>query len=174
MNDDEQLRYPVGKFQPKESYTAEEIKTFIKAIEQLPQKVADISEHLTQQQLDTPYRPEGWTLRQVLHHLADSHMNAYIRLKWTLTEDNPLIKAYDEKAWAETAETQTAPAISVALLKTLHTKWAALLNTLTPEQMQRSFVHPDTKKEITLVRQLATYAWHGEHHMAHINSVVKP
>lgn len=174
MNNDEQLRYPIGKFQPKESYSAEEIKTFINAIEALPAKVDAISMKLTQQQLDTPYRPEGWTLRQVLHHLADSHMNAFVRLKWTLTEDNPLIKAYDEKAWAETAEVKTDPAISVALLKALHVKWAALLKTLTPDQLTRSFVHPDTKKEISLARQLATYAWHGEHHLGHINLVVKP
>ena len=171
MNNDEQLRYPIGRFTPKESYTAHEIKKLIDQIEAAPHKIESEIKNLTVAQLDTPYRPGGWTVRQVLHHLSDSHMNAYIRLKWTLTEDTPTIKAYDEKAWAETPEIKFDPGFSMELLKALHIKWVVILRQLKPDDFQKSFLHPETSKYVTLARQIATYAWHGEHHLGHIRIV---
>jgi hypothetical protein len=168
---DEALRYPVGKLQAKESYSAEEIRTLINTIESLPAQVETLAATLSGKQLDTPYRPGGWTARQVIHHLADSHMNAYIRLKWTLTEATPTIKAYDEKAWAETPEVKGDPQVSIALLKTLHAKWATLLHQLTAQDLKKQFLHPETGKHVLIERQIATYAWHGEHHLGHLRIV---
>ncbi len=169
---DETLRYPVGKFQPKDSYSAEEIQKFITAIEAGPQKISETFSKLSAKQLDTPYREGGWTARQVLHHLADSHMHAYIRFKWTLTEDSPTIKAYNEKLWAETYETAQDPALSVNLLNALHTKWITLLRSLKPSDYSRYFVHPETGKQVRLDRLTATYAWHSEHHLGHLKIIL--
>ena len=168
MSNDEHLRYPTGRFSPKEKYSQEELNELINRIEAVPSKIESEVSSLTNEQLDSPYRPGGWTVRQVLHHLPDSHLNAYIRLKWTLTEDTPLIKAYDEKAWAETLETKLDPSISIQLLKALHNKWVAALRKLTEEDFSKSFIHPETQKHVTIGRQVATYAWHGEHHLGHI------
>jgi hypothetical protein len=171
MNDEEELRYPVGKFQPKDSYSTEEITQYIASIENLPSQVEKLAGTFSDAQLGTRYRDGGWTARQVLHHLADSHMNAYVRFKWTLTEETPVIKAYDEKAWAETPETTLAPAISLALLKALHVKWTALLKRLDDKSLKREFIHPETKRHIRLERMVAMYAWHGQHHLGHLKIV---
>lgn len=168
---DEALRYPIGKLNAKEAYSPEEIRTLIDAIAATPAKVETLVASLSPKQLDTPYRPGGWTARQVIHHMADSHMNAYIRLKWTLTEPTPIIKAYDEKAWAETPEIKGDPQISIALLKTLHVKWVTLLHQLTSEDLHKQFLHPETGKHVRIERQIATYAWHGEHHLGHLKIV---
>lgn len=169
---DEHLRYPVGKFQPKESYTTGEISKFISAIEVAPEKISETFKNLSVKQLDTPYREGGWTARQVLHHLADSHMHAYIRFKWTLTEPTPTIKAYNEKLWAETYEVAQDPVLSVNLLKALHAKWVTLLRSLKPADLEKYFVHPETGKHIRLDRLAATYAWHGEHHLGHLTIIL--
>lgn len=166
------LHYPIGKFIPQPSYTPEEIAEHITSIQQLPDKIQACLQNFTSPLFDTPYRPGGWTARQVIHHLADSHMNAYIRCKWMLTENTPLIKAYDEKAWAETPETKSDPVLSVALLKALHTKWVFLLRGLTADDLQKSFLHPETNKHVSLNRLIALYAWHGEHHLAHLELVL--
>lgn len=171
MNNDEVLRFPIGKFAPKDSYTQDEINAGIRSIEAIPEKIEAIAKRLTTKELDTPYRDGGWTARQVLHHLSDSHLNAYIRFKWTITENTPVIKAYDEKAWALTPETLLDPAMSVNLLKVLHIKWTALLNGLSRDDFKKEFTHPETGKKISLARMVATYAWHGEHHLAHIQIV---
>lgn len=172
MNDlDEQLRYPIGKFAPRDVYTPEEIAAFIERIETLPSKIESLFSTLSARQLDTPYRDGGWTARQVLHHLSDSHLNAYIRIKWTLTEETPLIKAYNEKRWAETPEIAEDPVISVNLLKALHQKLGALLRRLGPEHTVREFLHPETGKHVSVARMIATYAWHGEHHLGHLNII---
>lgn len=173
MNNSEQLRFPIGKFTAKNQYTADEIRENIKRIETLPEKVEALVKNFSSTHYETPYREGGWTARQVIHHLADSHMNSYIRFKWTLTEDTPIIKAYDEKLWAETPETRLDPAISLSLLKALHVKWVALLNSLTPEDMNKEFIHPETKKHIRLDNLVALYAWHGEHHLAHLEIISK-
>ncbi len=167
----EQLRYPVGKFEPKDAYTKEEVNSFILEISQFPARLENTLASFTQDQLDTPYREGGWTVRQVVHHTADSHMNAYIRFKWTLTESTPTIKAYNEKNWAETGEVSADPILSLSLLKALHAKWVVLLKSLSAADLQKSFIHPETKKEITLARLTGNYAWHGRHHLAHITSL---
>ncbi|HEU5289941.1 MAG TPA: putative metal-dependent hydrolase [Cyclobacteriaceae bacterium] len=169
---DERLQYPIGKFSAKENYTTEEIGTLISAIENLPGNMEGVLKKLSPQQLDTPYRPGGWTARQVIHHVADSHMNAYIRFKWSLTEDTPLIKAYNEKLWAETYETKMDPALSMSLIKSLHVKWITLLRSLSKDDLQKSFLHPETGKHVRLDRLIALYAWHGEHHLGHLKIVL--
>jgi hypothetical protein len=171
MSNDDQLRYPIGKFIPKDTYSPDEIKSNIQRIETLPGKVESLVKNLSAKQLDTPYREGGWTARQVIHHISDSHLNAYIRFKWTMTEPTPLIKAYDEKLWAETPEVKLDPAISIQLLKSLHVKLVALLNLIKPEDLKKQFLHPETNKHVPLDRMIALYAWHGEHHLGHLTIV---
>lgn len=171
MNNDEALRYPTGKFNPKPEYTSSELKTAIARIEVLPSLVEKVISNFSGQQLGTTYRSGGWTARQVVHHLCDSHMNAYIRFKWTLTEETPVIKAYDEKKWAETPEINTDPRLSIDLLKALHAKWVILLKALTERDLQKEFIHPETRKNIRLDRMIALYAWHGDHHLGHLKII---
>jgi len=170
-NNIDQLRYPIGKFAPQESYTAQEVLANIAQIEKLPGEVEKVVNSLNAEQLDLPYREGGWTARQVVHHMADSHMNAYIRFKWTLTEPTPLIKAYNEKEWALTPETALDPVISIGLLKALHTKWTALMRLIPPADLKKAFTHPDTQKQVSLERLTALYAWHGNHHLGHLKIV---
>lgn len=167
----EDLRYPIGKFQSKESFSAAEVQTFIARIAAAPDLYEKELSTLSNSQLDTPYREGGWTLRQVVHHVADSHMNAYIRIKWALTEENPTIKAYEEKEWATTPETKAPPALSLNFLKALHAKIVAIANGLSAQQLERTFTHPQTGRQVRLDQLLGTYAWHGEHHLAHITSL---
>lgn len=171
MKNEEHLRFPTGRFAPQDTYTFNEIQSLIDRIEALPGRLRKVAVALTAEQLSTPYREGGWTLRQVIHHLADSHMNAYVRLKWSLTESTPTIKAYDEKRWAETAETKEDPEVSVQLLEAIHARWVMLLRALRPEDFERGYIHPDTGKFVSLGRQVALYAWHGEHHLAHLRLV---
>ena len=171
MNNDDLLRYPIGKFIAKDSYSTEELQDYIERIENLPREIEKVINSMTVKQLDTPYRQGGWTARQVVHHIADSHTNAYVRFKWTITESMPTIKAYDEKAWAETAETKLDPVISIELLKALHTKWSAMLRRLSPSEFQKEFLHPETSRRMRLDRMTAMYAWHGEHHFGHLKIV---
>ena len=166
-------RYPIGKFVAQASYTKSELDQHILEIENLPNQLENSLKGLSAQQLDAPYRDGGWTIRQVVHHVADSHMNAYTRMKWSLTEVKPLIKAYDEKAWATTAETKLEPAPSLLFLKALHTKWCHLMKNLTAEELQREFIHPDSNKASNLATIIAIYAWHGAHHLAHITALRK-
>ena len=168
---DDHLRYPTGKFVPKSEYTSAELSSFISVLEALPSRLQETIRGFSETQFNTPYREGGWTARQVIHHLADSHMNAYIRFKWTLTESTPLIKAYDEKAWAETPEVSADPQISVHLIQSLHAKWVIPLRALTPHELQREYVHPETKKNIRLDRMMALYAWHSGHHIGHLKIV---
>lgn len=171
MKNDESLRFPIGRFAPQDSYTFEELQRHIDRIEALPPRLKKAVGALTPEQLDTPYREGGWTLRQVIHHLADSHTNAYVRLKWSLTESTPTIKAYDEKAWAETAEIKEDPEISLRMIEGLHARWVKLLKALRPEDFEKGYIHPDNGKFVSLSRQVALYSWHGEHHLAHLGLV---
>lgn len=171
MSNIERLSYPIGRFVPQTNYTADDRKQLIQRITTLPQQLEELVKTLTPRQLDTPYREGGWTARQVIHHIPDSHMNAYIRCKWTITEATPTIKAYDEKAWAETPEVALDPTMSVNLLKALHIRWTALFANLAETDFTRQFYHPDSKKHVTLAQALASYAWHGEHHLAHLKII---
>ena len=164
------LRYPVGEFKPKESYTDEERLRFIGEIEEVPARLRAAVEGLSEEQLDTPYRPGGWTLRQVAHHLPDSHLNGYVRTKLALTEDEPEIKTYMEDRWAELADSKAAPEVALALADAVHRRWILLWRSLTPEQFERKFRHPEWGA-FRLDQQLALYAWHGRHHVAHITSL---
>lgn len=168
---DETLRYPIGRFVPNDSYSPTELVECIRRIQTFPSRLSEVVEQLTSVQLDSSYREGGWTARQVVHHLADSHTNAYIRFKWTLTEDTPVIKAYDEKRWAATAEVKSDPRLSLAVLTALHAKWSVLLSSLTPEDLSREYIHPETKKHNRLDRIVAMYAWHGDHHAAHLRII---
>lgn len=167
------LRYPIGKFNSKESYSPRELSDFQERIESLPNRLEAAIQGLHDDQLDTPYREGGWTVRQVVHHVADSHMNAYIRVKWALTEEKPTIKPYDEKAWATTPETTADPTLSLAFLKALHAKWSRLLKDLSETDRSRQFIHPATQRAVSLEQLMAMYAWHGDHHLAHITELKK-
>jgi uncharacterized damage-inducible protein DinB len=167
----EQLRYPIGKFRVPEEITLRDLPPWINLIEELPADLRKTVEDLPDSQLDTPYRPGGWTVRQLVHHLADSHMNSYIRFRWALTEQNPAIKAYDEQAWAMLPDARTAPIeVSLMLLGALHARWALLLRAMGPEDWKRTFQHP-VSGVFPLDRALALYAWHGRHHLAHITKL---
>ncbi|MGX5816814.1 YfiT family bacillithiol transferase [Chitinophaga lutea] len=165
----EDLRYPIGRFQPPALVTPDMRKRFINDIRHLPSLLELAIQGLDEHQLQTPYRPGGWTVAQVVHHLADSHLNGLTRAKLALTEDNPTIKPYDEAAWAELADVQYVPVnVSVTLLHALHARWVALLEHLEARHWDRTFFHPGNNTSYTLSRHLATYSWHGLHHLAHI------
>lgn len=165
------LRYPIGKFSKPASVTPVERAALIRDIEEAPAKLKAALAGLSEKQLDTPYRPEGWTVRQVVHHLPDSHMNAYVRHKLTVTEDNPTIKPYEEALWADLTDGKSAPvAVSVQLLETLHSRWVTFLKALKPEQFNRTFTHPESGSW-RLDQSVAMYGWHGKHHIAHITKL---
>jgi hypothetical protein len=161
-------RYPIGRFRPPAEITEAQRNTWITQIERLPSELRRAAEGLREQQLDSQYRPGGWTLRQVVHHLADSHMNAYVRMRLALTEDLPLIKPYKEDVWAELPDAREGDVeISIRLLEALHERWAILLRAMSDEQYARRYRHPELG-EMAMDRVLGLYAWHGRHHLAHI------
>lgn len=170
---DEQMRYPVGKFRAPVSYTAEDIRKWTATIREFPGRVRQAIIGLNDKQLDTPYRTGGWTLRQVVHHVADSHMNSLLRFKWALTEDNPTIKPYEEADWALLADYRLPVEPSLRLLEGLHQRWATLLEGFTEEDWNRTFIHPATGDTTQLKKALALYAWHCKHHLAHITETAK-
>ena len=165
------LRYPVGRFRPHASPDPSRRTTNIADIAALPQKIRAAVAGLGDRQLDTPYRPDGWTVRQVVHHVADSHMNALIRVKLALTEDTPTIKPYDENAWSTLPDMTLPIAVSLSLIEGIHTRWIAVVNGMAVDQFSRSFVHPELKTEMTLDGHLQLYAWHSHHHLAHITEL---
>lgn len=173
MDQLETLRYPIGRFTPPPKITPELRANWIREIEEAPQRLRDAVKGLTEEQLRTPYRPGGWTVRQLVHHIPDSHMNAYIRFKLSLTEDVPTIKPYDEAAWAELTDTDTVPLeTSLALLNAIHTRWVALLKSMGSDEFRRSYRHPEHGGRVfPLEEVLGLYAWHGCHHIAHITSL---
>lgn len=163
------LRYPIGPFVYRGPQTAEQRGGCIERIEAAPGLVRRAVERLTASQLDTSYREGGWTVRQVVHHLPDSHLNAYTRFRLALTESTPTIRPYLEHLWAELPDARSAPTeISLALLEALHRRWTLLLRSLDPAQWEIRYLHPEHGREWTLDEALAMYAWHGEHHTAHI------
>lgn len=165
----EELKYPIGKFDYSEPFAAEKIRGWIDAIEALPNWLDICIENLDAAQLDTRYRPEGWTVNQVLHHIADSHMNGYTRHKLTLTEDNPTIKPYNEKLWSNLPDIEHTPVnVSITLVHALHRRWGQLLDNLKPEDWHRTYYHPEDDRQVPLWQSVAVYAWHGRHHMEHV------
>lgn len=164
-------RYPIGRFTHNGPVTGTELTAWIDQLEALPAQLRAAVVGLTDAQLDTPYRPDGWTVRQVVHHVADSHVNAYVRFKWTLTEDNPTINAYDEAGWAELPDLHAVPVeTSLAFVDALHARWTGLLRSLDRDALARTFVHSESG-ETRLDRTVGMYAWHGAHHVAHITSL---
>lgn len=174
MNNNNHLRYPIGDFNPKKNYSPQEVNQYIDTIDMYPKKLTDAVKNLTEKQLDTPYRDGGWTIRQVVHHVVDSHMNSYIRFKLTLTEEKPTIKPYFEDRWAELPEAKSAPiGLSLPLLEVLHKRWVVMLRNITPEQLKRKFHHPESNKDTALDELIHLYAWHCSHHLAHITELKK-
>jgi hypothetical protein len=161
------LRYPVGRFDPKIEVTPELRREWLDVLAELPALFREAVEDLSPEQLDTPYRPDGWTVRQLAHHVPDSHMNAYVRMKLALTEDSPAIKTYEEALWAELPDARVTPVeVSLTLLEALHQRWVLLLNALTDEQWARAFRHPEWGN-VSVGLALGLYAWHSRHHLAH-------
>ncbi len=171
------VRYPIGKFHYVEPRSLEERtelhKQTIDAIAALPRDFRHAVKDLTEAQLDTPYREGGWTVRQLIHHLPDSHMNAYVRVKLALTETDPVVKTYEEKLWAEMPDSRETPVdVSLTMLEALHTRWVVLLRGMREEEFSRRFVHPQLGPMV-LEKVLAMYAWHGAHHTAHVTELRK-
>lgn len=168
------LSYPIGPFEMPDQVTTEDIQQYIQQITDLPAQLKAVVKDLDNEQLNMPYRPEGWTVRQVIHHVPDSHMNGYIRFQWTLTEDTPTIKAYNEGAWAALEyQNQVPPEVSLGILEMIHARWVYLLRSLNEEDWQKKFIHPEDNNNYTLKDALALYAWHGKHHLAHITTLKK-
>jgi hypothetical protein len=166
----EDLRYPIGPFE--EVPASDDVRAAaIRDLEELPAKMRAALAGLADQQLDLPYRPGGWTVRQVVHHVPDSHLNAYVRMKLALTEDAPVIKPYDEQAWAELPDSQLPVDIALALLDATQARLVAAYRALLPAQFARVYVHPEQGRPVTLDRHLQVYAWHSRHHVAHITSL---
>lgn len=165
----EQLRYPIGKYQKPEKFDPGKIQDWIADISALPGWLDACVENMDEHQLKTPYRPGGWTVIQTIHHIADSHMNAYIRFKLALTEDIPYIKPYSEALWAELPDVNVVPVnISLTLLHSLHRRWLAVLKNMKPADWERAYYHPEQKRNVPLWEAAALYAWHGRHHVEHI------
>src|SRR5438309_4487899 len=166
------LRYPVGRFSAPQTISQQDRHSAIDTIAALPSDIRTATKSLNDAQLDTPYRPDGWTVRQVVHHVADSHMNAYVRIKLALTEDVPTIKPYDESKWAELVDGKSKLIEqSLALLDALHSRWAFLLRRLKPSDFARTYNHPEWDTPMSLDDAVAMYAWHGKHHVAHITAL---
>ena len=174
MSDDlEKLRYPIGRFEPPSRIDRDQIGRWISDIEALPADLRRTVRGLTDTQLNTPYRPGGWTIRQVIHHLPDSHINSFIRFKLALTENRPEIKPYFEDRWAELPDYSMTPvSASLDLLEGLHQRWVALLRSLTRQDLERTFIHPESGL-VKLPETIGSYAWHGRHHLAHIREAIR-
>jgi hypothetical protein len=164
------LRYPIGKFVPPAEDSAALRKEQIRAIRELPGALREAVSGLSDAQLDTPYREGGWTVRQVVHHIGDSHMNSFVRFKLALTEDCPTIKPYNEAAWAQLPDSLQPVEDSLLLVESLHARWTALLEAMSEEDFKREFIHPESGRQ-PLSKSVAIYAWHGRHHTAHITGL---
>jgi hypothetical protein len=169
-----ELRYPIGKFKLPAKISAADRAEYLLRVERLPEQMKEAVANLSDAQLDTPYRPDGWTVRQVVHHVADSHLNSYIRFKWALTESQPLIKAYDEKQWAQLKDASEGPvSMSLALLDSIHIRWVWLMKNLHENDWKKCFTHPETGKLVPLDLNLSLYSWHGNHHLAQIHQLIE-
>ncbi|MGB0896577.1 MAG: YfiT family bacillithiol transferase [Flavobacteriaceae bacterium] len=169
MLDLESLKYPVGQFAMPNVTTTAEVKNWITTIENFPTDISDEVLHLTSRELEYRYRPEGWTIKQVINHCIDSHMNSIVRFKLALTESCPTIKPYEEAAWAELSDTlEYSVEDSLMLLKHIHKRWCFLLKSLSNDDLEKVFVHPEHNDQVTLKENIGIYAWHCQHHLQHI------
>jgi uncharacterized damage-inducible protein DinB len=168
----EDLSFPIGKYEKVREITPEQRKQFIREIAELPNNLREMVKNMSEEQIDSPYRPAGWTVRQVVHHVGDSHLNSFIRFKLALTEKNPTIRPYAEDLWAETAEYKMPVDVSLNLIDSIHRRWVALLESMSDEDFARTLNHPETGVW-TLENLLGMYVWHGKHHTAHINNLKK-
>lgn len=174
MTDSElqKLRYPIGHFSSPDVITDSQLQEWIVTLEQFPNKLQKLVINLFPEQLDTPYRPGGWTVRQVVHHVADSHHHSYIRFKWALTENKPVIKYYYEQLWAELEDAKSAPiGLSLNHLSAVHAKLVYLLKGMSETDFNKSFIHPEHNEEVSLKTNVGKYAWHSNHHYAHIKTL---
>ena len=168
----EQLKYPTGKLSLQRDPSGAQIQAWIDQIAAFPQKLRAAVNGLDDAKLDTPYRPDGWTVRQVVHHVVDSHVNAYIRVHWVLTEDRPTIKAYNQAHWSALPYSVSAPiATSLNMLEATHDRWVAVMRLISPEQWQREYFHPEDQRWFKLSDLVQIYAWHSGHHLAHITGL---
>lgn len=168
MQDLETLRYPIGQFDHEQVFTVNDAQQHVVSIAEFPVKLTELVGKWGDDRLDTPYRPEGWTVRQLVHHVADSHINAYVRTKLALTEDNPTIKPYEEGEWAKLPDSSLDIAPSLVILRSLHQRWVTILESLTEADWQRTYFHPGSQRTVPLTEVVAHYAWHGEHHYQHV------
>jgi hypothetical protein len=166
-SDADSLRYPIGQYDLSAETDARQVQHNVVSIAALPLKLAELVQNWTNEQLDTPYRPGGWTVRQLVHHIADSHINAYQRTKLALTETNPTIKPYNEAAWAELPDSILPIEPSLHLLSALHQRWVTILHGLSADDLQRTYYHPGMQQSFTLATMIGLYSWHGEHHFQH-------
>ncbi|WP_034041050.1 YfiT family bacillithiol transferase [Wocania ichthyoenteri] len=168
------LKYPIGEFDCPNNISKEHIESWISILEHFPNRLENLIKNLSDKQLDTQYRPGGWTVRQVIHHVSDSHHHSYTRFKWALTEDKPIIKAYYEERWAELEDSKSAPIeMSLNHLKAIHFKLVYLLKSLHEDDFNKCFIHPETNTEVPLKKNIGIYAWHSNHHYAHIENLLK-
>ncbi|WP_439130331.1 YfiT family bacillithiol transferase [Polaribacter sp.] len=169
----EKLKYPIGLANIPEKITKKNIESWISDIERFPHELEFLVRDLSENQLETRYREGGWSVRQVIHHCYDSHHNSYMRFKWALTEEQPVIKAYYEERWAELLDAKHSPILlTIDALKGLHAKWVYLLRMLTDKDLEKSFIHPDGKQPVSLKKNIGIYAWHCQHHYAHIEQLM--
>ncbi len=166
----EDLRFPIGKFDKNFEVTPELRQQCIQTISDLPKNLKSATDSLSDEQLDTPYRPEGWSVRQTIHHVADSHLNAYIRFKLAMTEDAPTIRPYYEDRWAELADSQMPIDVSMKIIEGVHSRWTNMLNSMSDEDFKKLLIHPESG-EWTLEKMLGLYDWHSKHHTAHITKL---
>ncbi len=166
------LRYPIGTFTAPESCSSAQLDAWISVIEEFPNRLSMMVDELTAAELSWKYRPNGWSILQVIHHCADSHLNAFVRFKLALTEENPIIKPYDEARWAELADSKLSPDLSLTLLNAVHTKWVVLLRSLDDKDFDRTYFHPEHQTSFTLREVAGSYAWHCNHHIAHIQQAL--
>lgn len=174
MNNLQDKKFPIGEFQEPKTNCDIELDSHIQVIKNFPGKLKNLIENFSEEQLDTRYREGGWTVKQLINHLADSHGNSFFRFKLALTEDNPTIKPYDEAKWAELQDSRnTSEKSAMRMIKGIHQRWAVLLKSLTNKQFERTFHHPEKEKDYNLRYYLALYAWHCNHHFAHIENLKK-
>lgn len=170
----EKLKYPIGHFECPIEISGEMITSWIEVLEKFPEKLTALVDSYSRQQLETPYREGGWTVRQVIHHVADSHHHSYTRFKWALTENSPLIKAYDEKDWSNLVDASSAPIeLSLRYITALHAKLVYMLNCLSAEDFQKSYIHPNGHVNVSVAANIGKYAWHSNHHFAHIQNLAQ-